>query len=131
LAAGDVDIAQGYNGELAEVVDHAPDRLAYVIPKEGGTLWVDNLAIPKTSRHPDAAYQFIAFVLQPDIAARIVNNVHYAGANKAAWEHIDAKIRNNPAIYPPQDILNRCELIEDLGETSQLLDELWTEIKAQ
>jgi len=131
LAAGDVDIAQGYNGELAEVVDKAPDRLAYVVPKEGGTLWVDNLAIPKTARHADAAYQFIAFVLQPDIAARIVNNVHYASANKAARDLIDAKIRNNPAIYPPQDILNRCELIEDLGETSQLLDELWTEVKAQ
>jgi spermidine/putrescine-binding protein len=131
LAAGDVDIAQGYNGELAEVVDKAPGRLAYVVPKEGGTLWVDNLAIPKTSRHTAAAYQFIAFVLQPDIAARIVNNVHYAGANKAAWDRIDAKIRANPAIYPPQDVLSRCELIEDLGETTQLLDELWTEIKAQ
>lgn len=131
LAAGDVDIAQGYNGELAEVVAKAPDRLAYVVPKEGGTLWVDNLAIPKTARHADAAYQLMAFVLQPDIAARIVNHVHYAGANKAALSLIDAKIRDNPAIYPPQEILKRCELIEDLAETSQLLDELWTEIKAQ
>jgi spermidine/putrescine-binding protein len=131
LAAGDVDIAQGYNGELAEVVDHAPDRLAYVVPKEGGTLWVDNLAIPKSSRHADAAYQFMAFVLQPEIAARIVNGAHYAGANQAAFDHIDEKIRNNPAIYPPKEVLDRCELIEDLGETTQLLDELWTEIKAQ
>jgi spermidine/putrescine-binding protein len=131
LAAGDVDIAQGYNGELAEVVDHAPSRLAYVVPKEGGTLWVDNLAIPKTARHADAAYQFMAFVLQPEIAARIVNGAHYAGANQAAFDHIDEKIRNNPAIYPPKEVLDRCELIEDLGETTQLLDELWTEIKAQ
>jgi spermidine/putrescine-binding protein len=131
LAAGDVDIAQGYNGEMAEAVSHAPKRLAYVVPKEGGTLWVDNLAIPKAARHADAAYQFIEFVLQPEIAARIVNGVHYAGANKAAWERIDPKIRSNPAIYPPQEILEHCELIEDLGETTQLLDQLWTEVKAQ
>ena len=52
LAAGDVDLAHGYNGELAEVVANAPDRLAYVVPKEGGTLWIDNLAIPKGAAQP-------------------------------------------------------------------------------
>jgi len=131
LAAGDVDLAQGYNGEMAEAVAHAPNRLTYVIPKEGGTLWVDNLAIPQTARHLDAAYEFIRFVMRPDTAARIVNCVHYAGANQAAWDRIDPRIRANPAIYPPQEILDRCELIEDLGETTQLLDQLWTEVKAE
>jgi len=131
LAAGDVDLAQGYSGEIAEAVAHAPNRLAYVVPKEGGTLWVDNLAVPKTARHLDAAYAFLQYVMQPEIAARIVNGVHYAGANKAAWDRIDPKIRSNPSIYPPPDVLARCELIEDLGETTQLLDQLWTEVKAQ
>jgi spermidine/putrescine-binding protein len=131
LAAGDVDIAQGFNGELAEVVAKAPQRLAYVIPKEGGTLWVDSLAMPKTARHVDAAYAFLQFVLRPEMAARIVNGAHYAGANRAARDHIDAAIRDDPAIYPPQEILDRCELIEDLGDTTQLLDQLWTEVKAQ
>jgi spermidine/putrescine-binding protein len=131
LAAGDVDLAQGYSGEIAEVVAHAPNRLAYVVPKEGGTLWIDNLAVPKTAQHVDSAYELLRFLMRPEIAARIVNGVHYAGVNKAAWERIDPKIRDNPAIYPPPQVLARCELIEDLGETTQLLDQLWTEIKAQ
>ena len=131
LAAGDVDVAQGFNGEMAEAVANAPDRLAYVIPKEGGTLWVDNLAMPKTARNVDAAYEFVNFLMEPEMAAKIVNGVHYAGANKAALPLIDGKIRSDPAIYPPQEVLDRCELIEDLGETTQLIDELWTEIKAQ
>jgi spermidine/putrescine-binding protein len=131
LAAGDVDLAQGYSGEIAEAVAHAPNRLAYVVPKEGGTLWVDNLAVPKAARHLDAAYAFLQYVMQPEIAARIVNGVHYAGANKAAWDRIDPMIRANPSIYPPPEVLARCELIEDLGETTQLLDQLWTEVKAQ
>ncbi|HEV8582975.1 MAG TPA: spermidine/putrescine ABC transporter substrate-binding protein [Thermoanaerobaculia bacterium] len=131
LAAGDVDLAQGYNGEIAEVVGNAPDRLAYVVPKEGGTLWIDNLAIPKGARNLDAAYAFIDYVLEPETAAKIVNGVHYAGANRAAWPLIDDKIRRDPAIYPPEEVLDRCELIEDLGKTLQLMDELWTEIKAQ
>lgn len=131
LAAGDVDVAQGFNGEMAEVVANAPDRLAYVIPKEGGTLWVDNATIPKGARNLDAAYAFLDYVLEPEVAARIVNGVHYAGANQAALPLIDAKIRQDPSIYPPKEVLDRCELIEDLGETTRLIDELWTEVKAQ
>ena len=131
LAAGDVDLAQGWNGEMAAVVANAPDRLAYVVPKEGGTLWIDNLAIPKGTRNLDAAYAFIDYVLEPKTAAKIVNGVHYAAANQAAWPLIDDKIRRDPAIYPPKEVLDRCELIEDLGKTMPLIDELWTEIKAQ
>ncbi len=40
-------------------------------------------------------------------------------------------IRADPAIYPPPAVLDRCELIEDLGATTKLIDRLWTEIKAQ
>ncbi|HKI03411.1 MAG TPA: spermidine/putrescine ABC transporter substrate-binding protein [Thermoanaerobaculia bacterium] len=131
LAAGDVDVAQGFNGEMAEAVANAQDRLAYVIPKEGGTLWIDNAAIPKGARNLDAVYAFLDYILEPEIAAKIVNGVHYAGANQAALTLIDEKIRQNPSIYPPKEVLDRCELIEDLGETTQLIDELWTEVKAQ
>ena len=131
LAAGDVDVAQGFNGEMAEVVANAPDRLAYVIPKEGGTLWIDNVTLPKGARNVDAAYAFLDYVLEPEVAAKIVNGAHYAGANQAAFPLIDAKIRQDPSIYPPKEVLDRCELIEDLGETTRLIDELWTEVKAQ
>jgi spermidine/putrescine transport system substrate-binding protein len=93
-------------------------------------LWIDSLAIPASAENLDAAYEFLRFVLEPEIAARIVNDSHYAGANQAALPKIDPAIRNDPAIYPPQEVLDRCELLEDLGETTQLIDQLWTEIKA-
>jgi spermidine/putrescine-binding protein len=131
LAAGDVDVAQGWNGEMAEAVSNAPGRLAYVVPKEGGTLWIDNVTIPKGARNLDAAYAFLDYILEPEVAATIVNGVHYAGANRAALPLVDQKIRQNSSIYPPKEVLDRCELIEDLGETTQLIDELWTEVKAQ
>lgn len=131
LAAGDVDVSHGWNGELAEVVARDPQRFAYVVPREGSTLWIDSLALPAKARNVDEAYAFLDFVLEPEVAARIVNGVHYAGANRAALDRIAPEIRNDPAIYPPKEVLDRCELIKDLGETTQLIDELWTEIKAQ
>jgi spermidine/putrescine-binding protein len=131
LAAGDVDVAQGFNGEMAEAVANAKGRLAYVIPREGGTLWIDNAAIPKGARNLDAVYAFLDYLLEPETAARIINGVHYAGANQAALPLVAEKIRQDPSIYPPKEVLDRCELIEELGETTPLIDELWTEVKAQ
>jgi spermidine/putrescine-binding protein len=131
LAAGDVDLAQGYNGELAKVVAKDPGRLAYVVPQEGGTLWIDNLAIPRKARHLDEAYAFLDYVLDPAVAAKIVAGVRYASANRDARGLIPPDVRDDPAIYPPREILDRCELIEDLGPTTTLVDRLWTEVKAQ
>src|SRR5262249_26312450 len=92
LAAGDVDLAQGFSGELARVVARDPSRFAYVVPKEGGTLFIDTLAVPKATRHLDAAYAFLDYVLDPAVAVRIVGGVRYATANLSAWPLLDPAI---------------------------------------
>jgi spermidine/putrescine transport system substrate-binding protein len=131
LAAGDVDLAHGYNGQLAEVVAKEPERLAYVVPKEGGTFWMDNVCIPAKARNVENAYKFLDFIMEPEINAEIVNGVSYASANVPARKFIRPEILNDAAIYPSDEILSRCEFLEDIGETTTLLDEYWTEIKAQ
>jgi hypothetical protein len=40
-------------------------------------------------------------------------------------------VRGNPAIFPPEDVTSRLELIQDLGETTVLYDRLWTEVKSR
>ena len=70
LLSGDVWLAQGWNGQFAKAMDQDPD-IVYVIPKEGATLFIDNLAIPAGARHPELAHAFIDFTLEADIAAEI------------------------------------------------------------
>jgi spermidine/putrescine transport system substrate-binding protein/spermidine/putrescine transport system permease protein len=131
LAAGDVDLAQGFNGQLAEVAQAHPERLAFVVPKEGGTLWMDNVCIPTKARHVRNALAFLAYVMEPEVNAKIVNGVHYASANLPARKLIEPQILRDPAIFPDDATLARCELLEDLGDTTTLLDQYWTEIKAR
>jgi spermidine/putrescine transport system substrate-binding protein len=131
LEGGDVVVAQGWNGQMAKVVSDRPDEFAYVLPREGGTIWMDNVCIPTTARNPDAAYLFINYILEPKPAAAIVNGVNYASPNAAARQFIDPKILNDRNIYPTPDMLKGWEFLDDLGKTSRQLDELWTEIKAQ
>lgn len=131
LAAGDVDLAHGYNGQMAEVVSAEPERLGYAVPKEGGTFWMDNICIPAKARNVDNAYAFISYIMEPEVNAKIVNGVSYASANTPAKKFIDPAILEDQAIYPPDEIIDRCEFLEDVGESATLFDRLWTEIKAQ
>jgi len=131
LAAGDVDIAHGYNGQLAEVVAKEPEKLAYVVPKEGATLWMDNVCIPAKARNLDNAYRFLDYIMGAEVNAEIVNGVSYASANVPAKQFIKPEILNDASIYPSDEVIGRCEFLEDIGDTTTLLDQYWTEIKAQ
>lgn len=130
LRSGDVWIAHGYNGELAKAC--AEDKgLAYVVPKEGCTVSVDNLCIPKGTRHAAAAHTFINFMLEGRHMAAVVNAVGYASPNEAARPFIKPEILSDPAHCPGEATLGRCEFMGDLGEATQTLDRYWTEIKAR
>jgi spermidine/putrescine-binding protein len=130
LLSGDVWLAHGWSGQLAKAADQNKD-LAYIVPKEGGTIWVDNMAIPKNAKHIDEAYAFINFVLTPETAAEITNFSGYPSPNEAAKQFIKPEILHDPARYPDEETLSKCEFLMDLGETSTLLDRYWTEIKSR
>ena len=131
LKAGDVVLVQGYNGQMAKLGMENPDKFAYVIPKEGCTQSMDGMCIPAKAKHVRNAHLFLNFIHEPEINAEIVNGVSYASTNEAAKKFIKPEILNNPSIYPPEEALKNCEFMEDLGEATELMDKLWTEIKSQ
>ena len=131
LRTGEAALVQGFNGQLAKVVSEKKDKFYYIVPKEGATHWVDNLAISTTAKHPEASMIFLNYILEPEVAAEIVKAVGYASANNAARKFIPAEILDNPNIYPSDEVLKRCEVMEDLGTTAPLIDKLWTQIKAK
>ncbi|WP_457631217.1 polyamine ABC transporter substrate-binding protein [Oceanithermus sp.] len=130
LLAGDAAVVHNYSGDIFAVQEE-DDDIVYVIPKEGGTIWVDALAIPSQAPHPDLAYEFINFVLEPRVAATISNYNYYASPVQAAEPYLDAELLNNPAVYPTPAVRARLEFIHDLGEATVLYDRIWTEVKAR
>jgi spermidine/putrescine transport system substrate-binding protein len=133
LTSGDAVYVHGYTGQLAKAAHNDPDkRFVVMMPKEGGTIAVDNLCIPASSKRADVAHKFIDFCLEPDIAAEIANSTFYASANRAARAKIKPELLNDPAIYPTTEMLKRCEFIRDVGDQVRLYQEkLWTEIKGE
>jgi spermidine/putrescine transport system permease protein len=129
LLAGDVWLSHGWNGQFAKAMDEDPD-LEYVVPKEGGSLFIDSLVIPAGAPHPELAHAFLDFTMEAEVAAEICRTMRYTTPNRAAVPLLPEAIRGNAAIFPPEDVLARAELIQDVAEAAQLYDRLWTEVKA-
>ncbi len=129
LASGDVWLAQGWNGQFAKAMQQNPD-IAYVLPKEGASLFIDSLAVPREAPHPELALRFLDFTLEAEVAAEICRTTGYSSPNRAALPLLPPELRDNPAVFPPEETLARLELIQDLGEVTALYDRLWTEVKS-
>ncbi len=130
LGSGDAWISQCFNGDAVQAADKAP--IGYVIPKEGGTIWLDSLCIPKGARNPDLAHKFIDYILRPEVSAAISNKVFYANPNAEAEKLISKDVRENPFVYPPEADLKRCAFLADPApDVKKKLQDLWAKVRAQ
>lgn len=131
VASGDACIAEAWGGTNSAKVVAENDDVHYVIPEEGGSMWVDGLSIPKGVKHSDAAYKFINFLLQPEVAAMATNDGGLASPNTAALEHItDKGLTENAAVYPSDEQLKNADFIVDPGAAMQFYQDGWTRVKA-
>jgi len=130
LLSGDAWLAQAYSGQIAKAIAENP-TIAYVIPKEGCTIFCDNICVPRNAPHRELAHEFINFVLEAKTAADIANGTGYSSVNKAARASIRPELLTNEAAYPPRGALERCEFIREIGEAINVYDRWWTEIKSK
>ncbi len=133
LIRGEAWIAQCFNGDAiqaAEAADRAGD-IGFVIPKEGGTLWIDSMAVALGAPSPDLAHQFIDYLLRPEVSAAITNAVYFANPNEAAKPHLRREVLENRMVYPSEEELKRCPLLAELPpDLKKGMDDAWAEVKA-
>ena len=130
LTSGDVWISYGFSGDIYQVRKQNKS-VKYVIPKQGTMIGVDNMCILKGAKNVDLAHEFINYILDPQVAAEIANEILYPSPNEAAYQYIDKAVFNDPSIYPPQEVLDKCEFLRDIGDGLQLYEKAWTEIKSK
>ncbi len=123
LTSGETVASQGWNGDFLAAYDEAStddydayEEFGYAIPVEGAAAWVDTIAVPSTVEHPCTAQTFINFILDAFNGAELTNYNFYASPNAAAEEFIWEEILEWDAIYPPDDVVDRLEFFEDLGD---------------
>ena len=105
-------------------------NLAFTVPKEGANASFDALLIPADAPHPNAAHQFLNFILEPQIIAEITNEIHYGNDNIASAPYVDPQILHDPAIYPtPETAARLYESAEVNPALERIRTRTWTRIK--
>ncbi|WP_095407288.1 polyamine ABC transporter substrate-binding protein [Mongoliimonas terrestris] len=135
LANGDICLALGWSGDVLQAQARAEEAnngvtIEYHIPTEGTYMWFDNLAIPADAKNVDEAHAFIDYLLKPEVIAKASNYVAYANGNLASQQFLDKAVLENPAIYPPADVVERLFTISPYDPRSQrVLTRVWTSVK--
>lgn len=127
IVAGDLTVAMGYSSDAADVEKENTD-LRYAIPKSGSSLWTDTMVIPVTAPNVDGAYAWFNFMLDPEVAAFVTKNLAFATPNRAAYETLPTAIRENPSLFPSEQVLAKCESLAPLGEFTAVFERYWTEL---
>lgn len=127
---GETSLGMTWNGEAVMANDEGLTSLVYKYPTEGAILWMDNFVIPKNAKQVDAAHKFIDYLLRPENAKIVSEEIGYASPNIAARELMDESVQNNPTIYPAKDVLAKAEFQEDVGdEALQVYQQYWDKLK--
>jgi len=136
LANGDICVAIGFSGDIFQAKHRAEEakkgvNIAYSIPKEGGALWFDMLAIPKDSSNVKEAHAFINYLLKPEVIAQVSDYVGYANPNPGSDKLMEQSIRTDEAVYPPQAVLDKTYVSIELPPNIQrLMTRSWTKVKS-
>jgi spermidine/putrescine transport system substrate-binding protein len=122
LIAGEVDLCIEWNGDILQVMEE-DDDLSYLVPPEGAMVWEDAMAIPTGGPNPDEAHEWINYTLDAEVHGAIATYVKYPLPNKAAKAFIPAEDLNNPAMYPPEEVMAKLEVSVYKGEEIESLYE--------
>lgn len=130
VGSGQITMAQGRSDVFLRESERFPN-LAFTVPSEGGTLWVDSLCIPATASPEDRARAeaFINHTLRADMAAYLTLYTSLATPNRAALAQIPLDIQTNEMIYPAEAVRRRLQMIIPLPEFDSSYLQLWEQVK--
>ncbi len=106
LASGQVCVALGWAGDFnlarkRAIENKLAQNIVALVPKTGGLLFMDTMAIPADAPHPGNAHLFINYIMRPQVHASLTNALAYANPNQAATPFVETEIKQNKTIFLP------------------------------
>ena len=77
MSSGSAAIAAYYAGDFFSMYEDNDD-LAFYYPKEGTNSYIDAMCIPKNSKNPELAHEYINFMCEEEIAVANAEYTYYA-----------------------------------------------------
>ena len=130
VSKGDVWLAMAWSGDVYSL---AGPNVRFVVPREGGTLWTDNLCIPKTAANPVDALTLMDWLYDPRNNATLTEYINYITPVPATKpiieEHARAakgeekadleRLSTSPLVFPSQADLARLRNYRKLTQAEE------------
>ncbi len=137
-----------WTGE-AVIAQRINPAIRYVFPDEGVIIWQDNWAMLADAPHVDAAYAWLNYTMQANVAWLTIRDWPYTTPNKAALDFarensmkvldrdgsdttlssIYEEYRSSPITIVPANVLARGHRITDVGESAGLYQQVWERLR--
>ena len=125
LLSGEIGAAVMYTSQVTMSMLANPE-LKVVYPEEGIGFGVMGMFIPSKAPHSDAAYKFMEYILDPEVAAQCFEYIGYYCTNSAAEEYINEEYKSFLTL--PEDFSGSTEMIENVSaEAEEAHTKIWTE----
>jgi spermidine/putrescine transport system substrate-binding protein len=130
LISGEAVMVEAWDGWCNYGTAEDPN-IKFAVPEEGSDLWVDGMAILKSSKSKDAAYAFIDAMLDAKNHAWAAENILYIVPNNAAMEQLPAKLTEQfETLGARREEMLRGENMTDIGDAASLYNRIITEVTA-
>lgn len=127
--SGETEIGLLWNGSI-RIAKNEGAKIDMVYPKEGTTLWIDNLAIPSTAKNPEGAYKLINYMLSAPVAAKLTEAIGYPTSNKEALKLLPKELVEDQAVFVSPEIMERSVWQVDVGDAVDIYEKYYQQLKA-
>ncbi|MFI7638237.1 spermidine/putrescine ABC transporter substrate-binding protein [Nonomuraea sp. NPDC049400] len=115
VAKGDVWLTMAWSGDVFQR-QLAGEPVKFVVPEEGGTIWTDNMLIPKGAANPVDALMLMDYLYQPAVATELDEFIQYVTPVPAVQDLLREKAKtakgkdkkaledmvNSPLMFPTE-----------------------------
>ena len=129
IATGEIDVLVGGGEWVTAGLAKENPALEFSIPKEGGILWSESMAMFKDSKNKEMALKFIQYIMSPEGQARLATAACYWGMPASKMAALDEQQKKILRFAEQPEFLKRSQPYPAPNpDLDKKMQDMWTEV---